>query len=111
MRKRGPCHPTWCSQGRDLAGEVPWTSPSVLTYSPGVSLAPYHAAMSRSASPTRATPLTAASGDLAFADTVVAVDLDDSIPPSSGIVVSDETGNAQRMVPVTYPPPHAIQDF
>jgi hypothetical protein len=40
--------------------------------------------------------------DFAFADTIVAVDLDEP-PPASGIVVSDETGRAQLMQPVAYP--------
>src|SRR5690349_17523412 len=47
--------------------------------------------------------------DFAFADTVVALDLDLEEPaPVSGIVVSDGDGQAHQIVPVTYPPaaPH-----
>jgi hypothetical protein len=44
--------------------------------------------------------------DLAFADTVVALDFEDAIPPS-GIVVSDEAGGAHCLLPVAYPPPQA----
>jgi hypothetical protein len=40
--------------------------------------------------------------DFAFADTVVATDLDEAIPPS-GIVISDETGHSHCVMPVAYP--------
>lgn len=51
---------------------------------------------------------TRASGieDIAFADTVVAADLDEAVPPS-GIVVNDERGRAHRMIPVAFPLPVA----
>jgi hypothetical protein len=52
-------------------------------------------------------PLDAGDGtvvpDFAFADTVVATDLDEAIPPS-GIFISDDTGHAHLMTPVAYPP-------
>jgi hypothetical protein len=44
--------------------------------------------------------------DFAFADTVVAADLDnldESVPPSQ-ILVNDETGHAHHLVPIAYPP-------
>jgi hypothetical protein len=47
--------------------------------------------------------------DFAFADTVVALDLDESIPPS-GIVVSDSTGSSRCLVPVSYHLPAALED-
>lgn len=47
--------------------------------------------------------------DLAFADTVIAADLDEAIPPS-GLVVSDESGRAQHLLPFHYPTPTAPTD-
>src|SRR5688572_16929579 len=43
--------------------------------------------------------------DFAFADTVVAADLDlQDVSPPSGIVVSDDAGQAHYLMPVAYPP-------
>ncbi len=43
--------------------------------------------------------------DFAFADTVVAADLDDlDEAPLGQIVVNDETGHAHQLVPAAYPP-------
>lgn len=42
--------------------------------------------------------------DLAFADTVIVGDLDASMPPTSGILVNDESGHSRLVLPVTYRP-------